>query len=189
MSLLALSVVFRTLPFTKGFANLLLAIILTFLVILPILLYGESYVFHPPTLSDVENIIIGKAYVPFELPGISDVYDNILSNQLKEKFNSFSLIVDSPFKEAVSVFGRSFSEGGVKDTLLARYSITPQGDLVLAGTVIANYWSVVLLNARTLVNSAFLATINLLAAAVSIKTLQIMLGDTDSLIEVMLRWV
>ncbi|RME79006.1 MAG: hypothetical protein D6769_03485 [Methanobacteriota archaeon] len=177
--LLALSLMFRTLPFMKGFSNLLLSIIITFLIIMPITFYGESYVFHPPIVSNE----------------ISDVTDYISS------YNSFSLILPEPSVEARRVIGASQRTGAasIPSIFSQRFYVSTNGghEVFMAdndglinsqGDKFAVYDKAVEINSKTNINAAFLAAINLLVAAVSIKTLQIMLGDSDSVIEVFLRW-
>jgi hypothetical protein len=177
LKLFPLIIVFRTIPVFKGLGNVLFSFIVSFIIVLPLILSAENYVFK----LDVDTS---------SFTGYND------------KLNNFGLLLGKPIKEATTlslgVMGDSWSwSSNVEYHPATHYLITKFFNLdvdnkkfKLDDKVVVNYEALMRKNAEAFVKAAFLSVINLIALVVSIRSLQILFGDTtENLFEMFMRWV
>ncbi len=172
--ILPVVVFLRPFPIFKGFAHLLLSVLLTFAFVYPFMLYAESYIFK------LENINAGSI------------------TSYTEDFNNFRVIFSDPVKMAAELsLGALTTSGDLKKSpaqlfIAENFILEKDGGIKYKykNNVIVNYTELNKINAKVLVNVVFISTINLIAIVVSIRVLQIFFGDTtENLFEMFMRWV
>ena len=186
-------VVMRHLPFMKGFGNVMFATIFTFVVIFPIVLYIEGYVFHLPlpyktsnnALLDFSSLTNFQG--PYTLTDSGSVLGKpvdmmkTLSKMALDHLNPGSVIT-SLEDTMENSYAYNFAHVNVTK---GQYLLYNKGTL----KTLVNYSKLKSALSMTFITAGFITIINLLTIGASIKALQIMLGDADSAMEMFIRWV
>ena len=184
LSLLGLAVAFRHIPFLKGFGNVLFSLVVTFALFLPLMVFLESYIFIPPgpsqylslTDASLHNKALQMQPVFFTGSAASKIstLQQMVTQSVGQSFAG-SLVPLS------NMFYLSYSEDTHHTSLYSR--------LMFSNELIVDITGYIQESSKTLINAAYLATINLLATAASIKMVQQMLGDSNSIVDMFVKWV
>ncbi|MEM4295871.1 MAG: hypothetical protein QXS91_03635 [Candidatus Anstonellales archaeon] len=176
LKLFPLIILFRVIPVFKGFANVLFSVIVSFVIVMPLIIYAESFIFK------LDNLNVNS---------ITEYTDNL---------NAFSIVLNKPVKEAVEiskgVISQSWPLGSESNPLTLYledvYFKVDKDNKVFKfrDKALIKYDELMKKNARVIVAAAFLSAINIIALVVSIRSLQLLFGDTtENLFEMFMRWV